>query len=206
MLKKKVTRIFVRVIFCLGFFVVISSDVKAFGTFNVADGDVSGLIKAINAANTSLGPDTINLAHNGSYILTNVAGPHSWHGPSGLPIVAGTSETIRTSLTINGNGSTIQRSYAAGTPEFRIFNALYANLVLNNVIIKNGRGQGTRCGGGALYLNVSDTIIRNSTISDNWGVDGGGICNNNTSTLTIESSTISYNRAIATGRYHCGSR
>jgi len=162
--------------------------------YNVADGDVNGLIAAINAANASPGGDTINLAPSGTYTLTYIAGPDSWHGPTGLPIVQGPSDMLRESLTINGNGSTIQRSDAPGTPEFRIIHALYANVVLDSVVIKNGRVHGpNRCGGGGLYLNVSDTIIRNSTITENWADNGGGICNNNTSTLSIENSTISYN-------------
>ena len=162
-------------------------------TFNVADGDVSGLIQAINAAKSNPGPDTVNLAQGGTYTLTYIAGPDSFHGPTGLPIVQGFSETQRESLTINGNGSTIQRSDAPGIPEFRIFHALYANVILDNVVIKGGRGYGSRCGGGGLYLNVSNTVIRNSTITENFGVEGGGICNNNASTLTIENSTISHN-------------
>jgi len=83
-------------------------------TFNVADGDVAGLIAAINATNSNPGPDTINLAPGGTYILTYIAGPDGWHGPTGLPIVQGFSETQHESLTINGNGSTIQRSDAPG--------------------------------------------------------------------------------------------
>ncbi len=162
-------------------------------TFNIADGDVAGLIAAINAANSNPGPDTINLAQGGTYTLTYIAGPDSWHGPTGLPIVQGFSETQHESLTINGNGSTIRRSDAPGIPEFRIFHALYADVVLDGLVIKGGRGYGSRCGGGGLYLNVSNTVLRNSTITDNFGVEGGGICNNNASTLTIENSTISHN-------------
>src|SRR5713226_493535 len=39
-------------------------------TFNIADGDVAGLIAAINSANASACPTTINLAPNGTYTLT----------------------------------------------------------------------------------------------------------------------------------------
>ena len=35
-------------------------------TVSVANGDVAGLIAAINAANTNSGPDTINLCLNGN--------------------------------------------------------------------------------------------------------------------------------------------
>jgi hypothetical protein len=178
-------------VFCLA--LLIPAQTAYANTYNISDGDVAGLIAAINASNANVGPDTINLAQGGTYTLTYVAGPDSWHGPTGLPIVQGFSETQRESLTINGNGSTIQRSGAPGIPEFRIFHALYANVILDSVVVKGGRGQGSRCGGGGLYLNVSNTVIRNSTITDNFGIEGGGICNNNASTLMIENSTISHN-------------
>jgi len=50
-------------------------------TTSVADGDVAGLISAINAANTNPGPDTINLAANGTYTLTVINNdPDQQHG------------------------------------------------------------------------------------------------------------------------------
>src|SRR5438105_3433526 len=42
-------------------------------TINVADGDVPGLMGAINSANANGCPTTINRAHNGTYTLTPVA-------------------------------------------------------------------------------------------------------------------------------------
>src|SRR5437016_12174056 len=78
-------------------------------TYNVATGDVAGLIAAINSANSSPAPNTINLATGGTYTLTTVNG-----SGTGLPVISN-------SMTINGNGATIQRSGAVGTPDFRIF-------------------------------------------------------------------------------------
>ncbi|HUF05600.1 MAG TPA: LamG-like jellyroll fold domain-containing protein [Aridibacter sp.] len=173
--------------------VIFSSISVNAATYDIADGDVAGLIDAIHASNASPEPDVINLAPNGTYVLTYVAGPDSWHGDTGLPIVQGVSQAQPQSLTINGNGSTIERSSLPGTPEFRVFHSLYANVILDGLVIKGGYGQGSRCGGGGLYLNVSNTLLRNSTITENFGVQGGGICNNNASTLTIENSTISHN-------------
>ena len=52
--------------------------------FDIADGDVAsplGLIAAINAANTSLGADTINLAPCGTYTLSQTVPPDA----AGLP-------------------------------------------------------------------------------------------------------------------------
>lgn len=163
-------------------------------TYNIPDEDVAGLIAAINSSNANPDADVINLAAGGTYTLTSIAGPDSFHGNTGLPIVHGPSEQVHASLTINGNGATIQRSSVAGTPLFRIFHALFADVVLDGVVIRNGYGQGSRCGGGGLYLNVSNVTILNSTITENFGFEGGGICNNNASNLKIENSTISHNR------------
>jgi hypothetical protein len=86
-------------------------------TFNIADGDVAGLIAAIQAANTNGQANTINLAPTGTYILTAVAEDgasfYGCCGTTGLPY-------IRSQLTIHGNGATIQRSTVAGTPQFGI--------------------------------------------------------------------------------------
>jgi hypothetical protein len=41
-------------------------------TFNIANGNVAGLITALTIANGNDEDDTINLAAHGSYILTNV--------------------------------------------------------------------------------------------------------------------------------------
>jgi hypothetical protein len=78
---------------------------------------------AIAAANTDTatggctagsGADTIELASGATYTLTAVDNSPASYGPSGLPII--TSE-----VTINANGSTIERSSTGGIPEFRIF-------------------------------------------------------------------------------------
>ncbi len=54
-------------------------------TFNIANGDVAGLITAINTANTNNQNDDINLAANGTYTLTNVNNMND--GPNGLPTI-----------------------------------------------------------------------------------------------------------------------
>src|SRR5437899_9181705 len=82
-------------------------------TFNIANGDVAGLISAINTANSNNQDDTINLASNSDYVLT---APDN--GSNGLPVIGIDNAH---NLTINGNGATIRRSSASGTAEFRIF-------------------------------------------------------------------------------------
>jgi len=70
-------------------------------TINVANGDVSGLIAAINTANVTSGADTISLAANGTYTLTTVDHRDIYEGFSGLPVVG-------SPITISGNGAIIE--------------------------------------------------------------------------------------------------
>src|SRR3712207_5411992 len=87
-------------------------------TLNV--GGSCTLVDAITAANTDnaiglcpagSGADNVVLPANSTQTLTAVN--NGYVGPSGLPVVTST-------ITIAGNGSTIARSAAAGTPDFRI--------------------------------------------------------------------------------------
>ena len=138
----------------------------------IANGDVTGLINTIIAANTNGQDDTIDLATNGTYVLTARN-----NGLNGLPAIAADGGH---KLTINGHGSTIMRSTAGGTPTFRIFYVNSgANLTVDSLILSNGN-PGT-FHGGAIYndgetANVFLTIT-NCTFSGNSGDYGGAIFN-----------------------------
>ncbi len=151
------------------------------------DCNVTELINAINAANANRGADTIGLAADCTYML--ISANNNTDGPNGLPSI--TSEII-----INGNGATIERSSADGTPQFRIFHvARDGDLTLNNLTITNGDAGGNP--GGGIY-NAGTLSINNSTVSGNRGRFGGGILNSGT--LSINNSTLSNN----TGSYGGG--
>jgi hypothetical protein len=159
---------------------------------NIADGDVAGLIAAINNANATCSPaTTINLAPGGTYTLTAVAeNPSEYNAPLavGLPV-------IRVSMTINGNGATIQRSTEPGTPDFTVISVsgrtaggppscyAYPVLTLNQIIITGGSG-------GGLHMNSGNAVVQDSTITQNTGA--GGI-SNACGSLTLLNSTVSYN-------------
>src|SRR5262245_56544112 len=66
------------------------------------------LIADINAANLSPEADTITLAAGTTFSLTGA--DNSTNGPTGLPTIAAVGGT----LTVIGNGDTIERSAAAG--------------------------------------------------------------------------------------------
>ena len=78
-------------------------------TSTIPDGDVAALKSAIEAANQNAGPDTITLAPEGTYTLTQV--DNDFFVPNGLP-------SIRSEIIIEGNGAKITRSLAGQAPDF----------------------------------------------------------------------------------------
>ncbi|MBX3142996.1 MAG: hypothetical protein KF813_04510 [Trueperaceae bacterium] len=149
---------------------------------------------AITAANTDAavggcragdGHDTIVLPTE--VVISLLAVDNSINGQNGLP-------SITSTITLLGNGSTIQRG---GTEaEFRIFHVgASGNLTLENTTVRNGHG-GAVGGGGILVSSGRATIIA-STVTENQaasGVDsrGAGILNLG-GDLNVTSSDISHN-------------
>ena len=157
----------------------------------VACGDTSGLVAAVAGANGSAGPTTITLAKNCTYVLNAPAVPG---GNDGLPVIV-------TTLTINGNGSTIARSAAPSTPNFRIIEIGIPNgpggvpagklgsLTLNDLTVTGGRiagiqdesessaGGDSGYGGGILVKKLSNSVgsslvLNHVTVSHNSASDG----------------------------------
>jgi len=170
-------------------------------TFFVANGDVAGLKTAINTANANGEDDTIELAANGTYVLTARD-----NALNGLPMIGPDGGHT---LTIHGNPATIQRSTAGGTPTFRIFYINSgANVTLSRLTMSNGN---LVAHGGAIYSDAetADTAltITNCFISGNTGDYGGAIYNDGyndtpgptTATLTIINSIISGNHGTQYG-------
>src|SRR5438128_2428950 len=125
---------------------------------------VAELIVDINAANAAGGANTITLAAGSTFKLNAVADNN--FGPTGLPVIAAGDD-----LTIVGNGATIQRSTATGTPAFRLFAvALGGALAMNNLTLANGLGApaptvGARGKGGAIAnegtLSLNGVTVQN---------------------------------------------
>lgn len=161
-------------------------------TYSIADGDVAGLIAAINAANANSNFDTIQLAANSTFTLTAVNSDLS--GPTGLPVVT-------SAITIEGDGATISR--AGSAPEFRLLAVdSTGNLTLKKTKITGGRLSGADARGGGLFNYTGDLTLIDSTVSGNAvpGEDGrgGGIGTRSTTeqvSLTLINSTIVNNTA-----------
>ncbi len=151
---------------------------------------------AITAANTDAttggcasgtgGPFTIELAASTTYTLDVVDNTDPALGANGLPVVL-------VDVTILGNGSTIVRDTASGTPGFRIFQVdSSGTLRLNNVTISNGSSAGNPLGGGA--YNAGVLMVSNSTFSSNRAANNGGaIFNSVAASVTITSSVFTGN-------------
>jgi hypothetical protein len=153
---------------------------------DVANGDVQGLINAINYANSDTGPDTISLASNGTYTLTAVNNSSQFGIGTGLPVITAAN------LTINGNGATIQRSSAPETPGFDIFLINSGTTNLNDMTITGGSS--ASYGGGVLLAGSGTLNLTDSTVSGNTAYyEGGGLALVSTGSATITNSTIADN-------------
>jgi hypothetical protein len=189
-------------------------DRTALSNFNALT--VSDLIADINAANKAGGTNTITLTAptTSPYVLTAV--DNTSDGATGLPVISGGGMKVAAdNLTIIGNGDTIERSTASGTPDFRLFDvASGSSLTLENLTLQNGLafGSGISAQGGAIY-NQSTLVLSGVTVQGNTaqGSNGGATNNKHSSagndaaggaiwssgTLTLENGTlIQRNQAV----------
>lgn len=160
-------------------------------SFNVAC-SVAALKQAIIDANNAAGPDDISLEPGCTYTLTEVDNS-DFQGPNGLP-------TVADDLVVEGNGATIERSSAGGTPEFRLLNSQDADLTVRNITMRNGYVSAETGRGGAIRATVG-LLIENSFFEGNHSqgnVDsqaGAVFCSN---ALTITGSHFTNNSTSAT--------
>ena len=176
----------------------------AVGVVNVDDADAAcSLLEAFENAEdtiaamhadcvsgTNPGADTIRLAAGSTYTL--VAVHNFWYGPNGLP-------SVQSDITLEGNGATIERSSAAGTPAFRFFNIGNdfdgagtestvgdGTLVLRNLMLTGGLARGGAGGAGSFaaggggaglggaILNQGDLTLERVTLAGNTAKGGAG--------------------------------
>jgi len=162
---------------------------------------VSDLVADINAANAAGGSNTITLVAGKTFTLNAVN--NTTDSPTGLPIIA-----TKDNLSIVGNGDTIERSTATGTPAFRLLDvAGGASLTLANLTLQGGLAVtagivGSAEGGairnqGALILNgvtVQNNVAQGSGYISGGTGAGGGIYSSGS--LTLQSCTIQNNQAL----------
>lgn len=150
-------------------------------TLTLSTCDASELVAVMEMANANGEADTIELKAGCTYLFTEVN--NSDFGFNALP-------TVTTNITIHGNDSTLARSNASGTPEFRFFRVNGgASLSLDHLLLSGGSLNHI---GGAISnfgaLNVADSIF-----SNNHSALGGAIYNEEN--LFLSHSTFRLNTA-----------
>jgi len=118
-------------------------------------------------------------------------------------ITLSSTVSINKNITIEGNGHTIDAS-SCNCAIFDIGNA--ANVTINQLVLKNGKGKGFPQNGGAIYNLGKLTIKRSSFVGNSVTGNGGAIYNNgklaNVGDLTITNSTFHNNEASIGGGIH----
>jgi hypothetical protein len=121
---------------------------------------VSDLINDIKAADKAGGANTITLAAatTSPYVLT-----------AALPVMA-----VNDDLTIVGDGDTIERSTASGTPDFRLFTVVSeAALSLQDLTLQNGLVLGEVAEGGGI-LNSGALVLSAVSVLDDTALGVAG--------------------------------
>jgi len=154
---------------------LLVATVSSAATFNVAAGDVAGLVAAIDTANGNGEADTIELAA-GTYTLTT-----------------GTLPAITSEITIVGpDAATTTIERAAVAPQFRL---LAVNpdgkLRIEGVTLRRGRGGAF---GGGLTNNGRLEVV-SCTLTDNQATTGAAI--SSSGELEIEGSTVTGSSGVA---------
>jgi hypothetical protein len=117
--------------------------------------------------------------------------------PAVIDLTLGELSITSDDLEIVGPGArklTVQRSHAAGTPDFRIFHLppLQISVNIRGITIRNGSDET----GGGVFIEEGDTArLLDSAVSQNIADDGGGITNNGTMWISrcLISSNVSRN-------------
>ena len=95
-------------------------------------------------------------------------------------------------MTIVGNGDTIERSTASGTPGFRLFAvAGGGSLTLENLTLQGGSATDSLYpDGGAIYNHQGALTLNGVTVQDNVAVIAGGGIFSYLGSVTLEGGTI----------------
>lgn len=144
---------------------------------------MASLIAAIESANVSTEPDTVQLGAGCRYTVT--AAHNNWYGPNALPAIA-------SDVTIEGNGSTIARNPLLTPAHFRFFyvgadrddytSPGAGRLTLRELTLSGGsaQGGGSNGGGGGAGLggaifNQGVLVVERSTLVQNFAVGGSAV-------------------------------
>lgn len=108
---------------------------------------------------------------------------------------------VLTPVTIKADTSQGIRPVVIDGPGFdgRVFHVLAVQVVMDGLWIRNGYAKEAASNKGGGILNSGGLTIRNSTISDNDAIFGGGVSSDGASALTMIDTTVSGNDAEEDG-------
>jgi hypothetical protein len=167
---------------------------NTFSVRNKRDQGPGSLRAAITAANAEPGRDVITFAPSarGTINLSKA-----------LP-------SLRAVLEIRGPGASrlaVQRSFARGTPAFRVFTVPNGSFVtLSGLRVSNGLTTGSPYRGGGIY-NLGKLTLRRMNVSGNDvtnGGGGGGMFNDGSATVVDSTSANNYVDVIGAGISNSG--
>ena len=155
-------------------------------TFNIPAGNTTALLQDIQTSNMNGQVNTINLAPVSTYVLYGTPGVSD-----GLP-------PIKTGLTINGYGSTIERSTLWFVPSFRLIEVDNAQVSINDLTLEGGSSTGGTEGAGLAEYNgnvtlTSVSVLGNKVSGFSWGIAKGGGLAAEGGSLTLDHVNVSGN-------------
>lgn len=167
--------------------------IVASGSSGINSGDGCSLVEAIINANNDdtsgsiecspgSGADVIELPQNATLVYTTTFG------------VSSAIPTIQSDITIEANGSTIQRT---GGDNFRLISVQEGDLTLNQATVTGGTANP---GGGGIFVNGGTLTLTSSTIIGNSGEYRGGGVVVTEGIATLDEVTFSNNGVLGTGR------
>ncbi len=166
----------------------ISTGVQA---ANIAvDGTTCTLADAVTAANSDMATGGCASGAGDDVLDLDIAGS---------PFTQTSGLSLTTNVTINGNGSTVERDNAA--PEFSVFSVSGgANVVMNEVTVTGGNLTANNIGGGIIVqggvFEINDSVIT--------GNNGGGILFIYATNSSINNTVISNNTSNPVAYYGSG--
>lgn len=193
------------------FAVLAISSAASASTFTVTtlagDHSAGSLGNAMNLANANPADrDTINFAAGvtGTIALTNdlpaLTGPTEITGPGSDKLLVDGEATpnvvhgnLQTDRDLSLTGLTLQNGFATGNNSGGGISSTGANLVLNDVVVRQARAYTGE--GGGLSVNGGSVTIQNSSFIDNFSQAGGGISINGATSVSISNTQITGNIA-----------
>jgi predicted outer membrane repeat protein len=168
----------------------------AAGTMAVATVATAGPCSA-QAAQAAAAPGTVDVPCSAAALASGMSSARSGETlrltPACVYLLTAGLPVISQDLTITGNGATLERSSAPGTPAFTILQVNSGTVTLSSLNFRNGRGA-------IVINNVGVVTVRGGIFTGNTAADGGAIADYSAlDGLTVSGATFTGNTATNGG-------